>query len=78
MLNAGKQHNVIPETAEATIDIRISPNFSLKELEKKINEFTNFNGIKWDFLLKHDSSTISSTDPSDPYWASIHQAITER
>lgn len=78
MFNAGKQHNVIPETAEATIDIRISQNFSLKQLEQKINEFTDINGIKWNFLLKHDSSAISSTDLSDPYWSSINQAISER
>lgn len=78
MINAGKQHNVIPETAEATIDIRISPNFSLKELEEKINEITNVNGVKWNFLLKHDSSAMSSIDPNDIYWSSIHQAITER
>jgi aminoacylase len=78
MLNTGKQHNVIPETAEATVDIRISPNFSLKELEDKINDFTNINGIKWNFSLKHDSSTISSIDPTNPYWSSIHQAIIER
>lgn len=78
MLNAGKQHNVIPETAEATIDIRICPSFSLKELEEKINEFTNVNGVTWSFYLKHDSSAVSSTDPSDPYWSSIKKAIDER
>lgn len=78
MFNAGKQHNVIPETAEATIDIRIGQNFSLKQLEQKINEFTSIDGIKWNFLLKHDSSAISSTDPCDPYWSSIDQAIKER
>ena len=78
MLQAGKQHNVIPETAEATIDIRINPNFSLKELEEKINEFTKLNGVEWNFLLKHDSSAVSSTDQNDPFWLSINQAITDR
>lgn len=78
MLNAGKQHNVIPETAEATIDMRISPNFSLKEAEMKINEITNVSGVQWSYSLKHDSSAVSSTDPSDIYWSSIHQSINER
>ena len=78
MINAGRQHNVIPETAEATIDIRISPSFSLKQLEEKVNEFTKVNGVTWTFILKCDSSAISSTDPSDPYWSSIVNAINER
>lgn len=78
MLSAGKQHNVIPETAEATVDIRICPSFSLKELEERINEFTKVNGVTWGFYLKHDSSAVSSTDPSNPYWSSIAQAINER
>ena len=78
MINTGKQHNVIPETAEAYIDIRLSPKFRLKELEEKINDFTNVNGIKWKFMLKHDSSAISSTDPDNVYWSAIHQALTKR
>lgn len=77
MLNAGKQHNVIPETAEATIDIRVSPLYSLKEVECKINEFCGKN-VKWSFTLKHDSSAISSVDPNDLYWKSINESLKER
>lgn len=77
MLHAGKQHNVIPESAEATIDIRISPKYSLKELEAKINEFTRINGVSWSYKLKHDSSEISSIDPNDPYWSVITESLKE-
>ena len=78
MLSAGKQHNVIPETAEATNDIRISPNSSFKDIVVKINEFTGINGVNWTYYLKYDSSAISSTDPQNIYWLSINEALAER
>ncbi len=79
MLSAGKQHNVIPEIAEATVDIRTCPNFSLNDLESKINEITNrYSGVTWTYFLKHDSSAVSSIDQNDIYWSNIHKSITER
>lgn len=76
MINAGKQHNVIPETAEASIDIRISPKSDMKEIKAMIDEFTK--GISWHFSLEHDSSAISSVDPEDLYWKTINSALIER
>lgn len=77
MLNAGKQHNVIPETAEASIDIRVSPRYVLKDIEAKIDEFCGKN-VKWSFSLKHDSSAISSVDPENLYWKAISEALSDR
>lgn len=78
MLSAGKQHNIIPETAEAIIDIRINPNINLKDIESRIDEFTNVSGVSWEYFLKHDSTAISTIDPKDLYWRSIPSAFAER
>lgn len=77
MLSAGKQHNVIPDTAEATIDIRVSPLCSLSDIEAMINEYTAVDGVSWSYYLKHDSSAISTTDPTDIYWSAIIKSIRE-
>ena len=78
MFSAGKQHNVIPETAEATIDIRVSPLSSLAEIEAEINKYTAVNGVTWSYYLKHDSSAISTIHSSDIYWSAINSALKER
>lgn len=75
MISAGIQHNVIPDSAEATIDIRISPEFSLDYIERKFNNFTNIDGVRWKYYLKHDSSAISSTAPDDIYWSKITKSL---
>lgn len=77
MLSAGKQHNVIPDVAEATVDIRLSPEFSLANLEAKVNEFTSISGVSWTFFLKHDSSARSSVDENDCFWREIRCALEE-
>lgn len=78
MLSAGKQHNVIPDTAEATIDIRVSPLTSLADIEAKINEYTTVDGVTWAYYLKHNSSAISTIDSSDFYWSAISDSLKGR
>lgn len=77
MITAGKQQNVIPETAEATVDIRVSPLYALKDISAKIDEFCG-KDVKWSFSLMHDSSHISSVDPQNLYWKNINEALIER
>lgn len=77
MLSAGKQHNVIPETAEATLDIRLTPSYDFKEFEEKINGFTAVDGVSWSFFLKPEICPASTTDPNDFYWSSLQAAIRE-
>ena len=78
MITAGKQHNVIPETAEATIDIRICPSYDLKEFEAKIDEFTATSGVNWSYFLKPEIGQGSSTDPNNFYWSSLIETLIER
>lgn len=78
MISAGKQHNVIPETAEAILDIRLTPSFGLKEFEEKVNGFTAVDGVSWSYFLKPMISPASTTDPDDFYWSSLQDAISER
>lgn len=76
MITAGKQHNVIPETAEACVDIRMSPLCDLKEIETKINNFiTTESGVTWKYHIKFDSTTVSSIQSDDQYFSSIEKTL---
>jgi aminoacylase len=51
-------------------DIRVPPTQDLEELENKIKEFTNIDGVSYDFHYKVTNQSISSTDPQqNPYWS---------
>lgn len=78
MLSAGKQHNVIPETAEATIDIRLSPSFQIKEFEEMMDKFCDIDGVDWSYYLKPNICDASTTDPKDFYWSCLEESLIER
>jgi aminoacylase len=66
----------IPTEAEAGFDIRIPPTVDLDEFEKKIKEWTNIDGVSFDFHYKVTDQTISSTDPQEnPYWKVFEEVI---
>ena len=77
MITAGKQHNVIPETAEATIDLRICPSNNLKDIEEKLNGFMADSGVDWNYLLKSGGCPVSTTDPANFYWSALQEALNE-
>ena len=77
ILSAGKQHNVIPEVAEATIDIRIRPDNTLKDIEHKFDEFMGTSGVTWNYLLKPEICPASSTDSDNFYWSSLQDTLKE-
>lgn len=64
------QFNLVPTELCAGFDIRITPTVDFKEFEDKIKKWCADAGddVKYEFKQKCEIQSLTSTDPSDPWW----------
>jgi len=71
--------NVIPTEAMAGFDIRIPPTVDLDEFEKQLKEWTNEEGITYEFVQGHATRVNKSTDISeDSKWWNIFRSSLQK
>lgn len=70
-LSGGSALNVVPGRFEATLDVRISPNFSAEAFQNLLDEWTAQEGISYTLLHHQNEFNVSPTDRSNVFWNSI-------
>ena len=72
--------NVIPTEARAGFDIRVSPSMDPADMQARLTEWTEAEGVSWDYahwtapLLKHH---LTSTDRTkNAWWGVLEDAVT--
>ena len=70
MLNCGKQVNIIPEVAEASVDIRVTPHMSFTEMEETIKGWCNSPGVSFEYIQKFDNQNVTQVD-NNPFYTAI-------
>jgi aminoacylase len=70
--------NCIPSLAEACVDIRIPPTLPMEEMENLIKEWTNKEGLTYEFYQnktpKHSTTSIEDTNP---WWVIFKNTMKE-
>jgi len=68
-LNAGVKHNVIPATAEATLDIRLIPGYDPDEFVREISEVIDDEKVEIERV-------VSSASPASPMDTELYEIMT--
>ena len=70
--------NVIPTTAEAGMDIRISPSMKVADVVAKLDEWTEGEGLSWSVApgmnVMHEHFTTSTDEEKSPWAAAFKRA----
>eukprot|EP00494_Astrolonche_serrata_P025730 UN25991 len=64
-------YNVIPTVAEAGFDIRISPDFPVKEFHKKMEHWTRDPQLSFTYVTRTPYHAVSSISKKDPWWMAL-------
>jgi aminoacylase len=78
MLQAGKQCNVIPEVAEASIDIRIAASDSIDAVKERVDRCCEGAGLSWTFVQRFDEGHGATRKSSADQLEAIKRAILGR
>ncbi|KAJ2825487.1 adenylate cyclase, partial [Coemansia sp. 'formosensis'] len=76
LLNSGVQHNVVPESATAGFDIRMTPAVDYVEFKRDLEALAEKHGATTEFVQFWDDNSTTSTDKSNPFWPAFEQAVT--
>ncbi|KAI9005269.1 hypothetical protein BC832DRAFT_597539 [Gaertneriomyces semiglobifer] len=68
ILNAGVQHNVVPETVSAGIDIRIAPSVNLHAFKDMIEEWCKTHNVEIEYVNVFWSNATTPLSASNPYY----------
>ncbi|CAG8593399.1 4524_t:CDS:2 [Ambispora leptoticha] len=69
ILQAGVQHNVIPQEAKAGFDIRVSPHFDLPRFKQIIEEFVYTEpDAELEYVQYHGDNSLTAIDDSNVWW----------
>lgn len=74
-MHSGDKANVIPASAEATLDIRLLPGQSLEEFLHQIREKMGDENLQLDILTQSEAST---SPPDTPYFQLIEESIKQQ
>ncbi len=74
-MQSGDKANVIPASAEATLDIRLLPGQSLEEFLHQIREKMGDENLQMDILTQSEAST---SPPDTPYFQLIEDSIKQQ
>eukprot|EP00834_Sanchytrium_tribonematis_P006580 NODE_498_length_6794_cov_0.318250.p1 type:complete len:396 gc:universal NODE_498_length_6794_cov_0.318250:107-1294(+) len=69
MLESGKQVNVIPDTASASVDIRVTPFMSFTEMEQLITNWCS-DTVSFQFIQKFDNQNVTKLE-DNPFYNAI-------
>jgi aminoacylase len=79
MLSAGLQHNVVPNEAEACIDMRVTPTTNLELFEKTLREWVSSEGgSTLEFKQQFKSSQMTPITQDNPWWVKLAQVAEKR
>lgn len=71
MLNAGVQYNVVHETAEAGVDMRIAPTVDLEKLEVVLRGWCEAESVEMTFVQKFVGHGLTRLDDKNQEWQVI-------
>ncbi|MBA4368951.1 MAG: hypothetical protein C0403_15085 [Desulfobacterium sp.] len=74
-MHSGDKANVIPASAEATLDIRLLPGQSLEEFLHQMSAKMGDENLKFDILTQSEAST---SPPDTPYFQLIEESIKQQ
>ncbi|KAI9479758.1 adenylate cyclase [Coemansia sp. RSA 989] len=75
MMNAGKQHNVVPECASVSFDIRMTPHTDYLQFKQRLQRLADASGVQLEIVQFWDDNSTTSTDPADIFWRAFEQAV---
>ncbi|MCL2515250.1 MAG: M20/M25/M40 family metallo-hydrolase [Microbacteriaceae bacterium] len=75
VLASGDAHNVIPESANAVLNLRIAPGETIASCLGVLRHAVRDPGIEFEVIEGHDPSPASRTD--SPQWHALAQAVTD-
>ncbi|KAJ2449255.1 adenylate cyclase [Coemansia sp. RSA 2336] len=76
MISAGKQHNVVPECASVSFDIRMTPHTDYVQFRQRLERLAAANGVQLEIVQFWDDNSTTSTDSADVFWRAFEQAVT--
>ncbi|KNC96055.1 N-acyl-L-amino-acid amidohydrolase [Spizellomyces punctatus DAOM BR117] len=78
ILKAGVQHNVVPEAAQAGIDIRIATTVDLHAFKRQIEEWCSEDGIEIEWVNTFWSNACTLTDDTNVWWRIVKGVADKR
>ncbi|KAJ2715491.1 adenylate cyclase [Coemansia spiralis] len=75
MLCSGVQHNVVPERATASFDIRMTPSIDYHAFRRWVEEVAAEHGAQAEMVQFWDDNSTTSTDASNPFWPAFEGAV---
>ncbi|CAB3223406.1 unnamed protein product [Arctia plantaginis] len=78
MINSGLGMNIIPTKLMLNVDMRLSTDADVTEMEAIVNSWilAAGNTIDLTYLRKETESAITSVDDTNPYWISMRNSLT--
>jgi aminoacylase len=77
MLNAGVQMNVVPEHAEAGVDMRVTPTTNLHKLEQTILKWCQEENVELEFDQKFTGSNLTVLNKDNLVWMALQDVASE-
>ncbi|KAJ9058836.1 adenylate cyclase [Entomophthora muscae] len=74
-LQSGVQFNVVPKTAAAVFDIRISPNVNLQEFKATLESFAAEEGADIEFLSYFEGGVNTTISDDFPWWRAFKKGF---
>ncbi len=71
LLQSGLQHNVIPNQAEACIDMRIAPSVDLEKFEKQVYNWVEEEGGTIETIQKSKSNNVTLLTKENEWWQKL-------
>ncbi|KAJ2900363.1 adenylate cyclase [Coemansia aciculifera] len=75
LLSSGVQQNVVPESAMAGFDIRMTPAKDYAEVRRELEALAEAHGAEAQFVQFWDDNSTTATDASNPFWPAFEQAV---
>ncbi|KAJ2778124.1 adenylate cyclase [Coemansia javaensis] len=75
MLQSGVQHNVVPESASACFDIRMTPTSDYRAFRRWLEALAAEHGAQLELVQFWDDNTVTPTDASNPFWVAFEAAV---
>ncbi|KAJ1727805.1 adenylate cyclase [Coemansia biformis] len=75
MLQSGVQHNVVPESASASVDIRMTPSIDYQAFRRWLEDLAAEHGAQAEMVQFWEDNTVTPTDASNPFWPAFEDAI---
>jgi len=69
--------NCVPSEAIACVDIRNPPSVPLEEFENTLKEWTQKEGMEYEFFTKCSQHAVTSIEDTNPWWLTFKNSMKE-